>query len=289
MKTALLVSLIISCPAAPLFASEPKELLDGLLFHAPFDGKADARFAAGDKRIHTAPPSRDPTASKPGLGAKVVAISRGNGRYGDALHFKEKSRDMVFFYADRNTGYSRMNWSGTISMWLSIDPADLNQQYADPVQITDKKYNNAAFWVDFTKDDTPPDFRMGVFPDTNVWNPNSRKQNEIPESELPIARVKKAPFGRDKWTHVVMTFSRFNTDGTDGTAKLYINGELRGTVKDRRQVYTWDPANATIRVGLGYVGLFDELAIFDRALNADDVRLLYKLPAGLTAVSSSRK
>lgn len=86
-----------------------------------------------------------------------------------------------------------------------------------------------------------------------------------------------------------MTFSRFNMEGTDATAKLYINGELQGTVKDRRQVYTWDPAKATIRVGLGYVGLFDELAIFNRALNADDVRLLCKLPAGLTAVSSSRK
>ena len=289
MKPLLLLSLSIVGPTTTLFAAGPAGLLDGLIFHAPFDGGADARQAAGDKRIYTAPPSRDPTQCKPGLDAKVVAISSGNGRYGDALHFMKKSKNMVFFYADKNMAYRAKDWSGTISMWLSIDPADLKQQYSDPVQITDKKYNNAAFWVDFTKDDTPPHFRMGVFPDTNVWNPKERKQNEIPESELPIARVKQPPFGRDKWTHVVMTFSGFNSSGTGGTANLYINGDLQGTVKDRRQVYTWDLSKATIRVGLGYVGLFDELAIFNRALSAEDVRALYKLPAGLGALSSARQ
>jgi hypothetical protein len=192
---------------------------------------------------------------------------------------------MVFYYADKNTGYRAKDWSGTISMWLSIDPADLKQQFSDPVQITDKKYNDAALWVDFTQDDTPPHFRMGIFADTNVWNPKKLKQDEIPEAELPIVRVKKPPFGRTKWTHVVMTFSGFNTDGAGATAKLYINGELQGTLQDRRQVFTWDLSKATIRVGLGYVGLFDELSLHNRALNADEVQALYKLPTGLGGLS----
>ena len=86
-----------------------------------------------------------------------------------------------------------------------------------------------------------------------------------------------------------MTFSRFNTDGTDGTAKLYINGDIQGTVKDRRQVFTWDPSKATIRVGLGYVGMFDELSIYNRALSAAEVRALYELPAGLGGLSALGK
>jgi hypothetical protein len=86
-----------------------------------------------------------------------------------------------------------------------------------------------------------------------------------------------------------MTFSGFNTDGTGGTTKLFINGDLQGTVKDRRQVFTWDLSKATIRLGLGYVGLLDELAIFNRALNADEVQMLYELPAGLSGLSSLRK
>ena len=42
-------------------------------------------------------------------------------------------------------------------------------------------------------------------------------------------------------------------------------------------------------IGLGYVGLFDELAIFNRALSADEVRELYELPAGLRGLSSLGK
>lgn len=289
MKLLFLLSLIIVGPTSTVFAAGPKSLLDGLIFHAPFDGGTDARLAAGDGRIYTAPPSRDPAESRLGLDAKVVAISIGKGRYGDALRFMKKSREMVFFHGEKNTGYRTKDWSGTISMWLSLDPADLKQQFADPIQITDKKYNNSAFWVDFTKDDTPPHFRMGVFPDWKVWNPEDLKQNQVPESELPIARAKGQHFGRDKWTHVVMTFSRFNTDGTGGTAKLYIDGNLQGTVKDRRQVFTWDVSKATIRLGLGYVGLLDELSIFNRALNAEEVQTLYELPAGLSGLSSLEK
>ena len=130
---------------------------------------------------------------------------------------------------------------------------------------------------------------MGVFPDSNVWNPEALKQDKIPESKLPIVRAKGQHFGRDRWTHVVMIFSGFNTDGTGATANLYINGDLQGTVKDRRQVFTWDLSKATIRLGLGYVGLLDELAIFNRALNVDEVQTLYKLPAGLSGLTSLPK
>ncbi|MCA9174813.1 MAG: LamG domain-containing protein [Planctomycetales bacterium] len=289
MKLLLLLPLSIVSLTAPVFAASPEGLWEGLVFYAPFDGGPDAEISAGDGRIYTAPPSRDPTKSKPGLEAEEVTIASGKGRYGDALHFLKKTQNMVFFYGAKNTGYRTKDWSGTISMWLSIDPADLKQEFSDPVQITDKKYNNAALWVDFTKDDTPPHFRLGIFADTDCWNPEKRKQDEIPEAEQPIVRVKQPPFGRDRWTHVVMTFSGFNTDGTGGAAKLYINGDLQGTVKDRRQVFTWDLSKATIRVGLGYVGLIDELSIFDRALNADEVQTLYKLPAGLGGLSQAGK
>jgi hypothetical protein len=69
MKLLFLLALIIVGPTATLFAAGPKSLLDGLIFHAPFDGGADARLAAGDGRIYTTPSSRDPAESKPGLNA----------------------------------------------------------------------------------------------------------------------------------------------------------------------------------------------------------------------------
>lgn len=58
------------------------------------------------------------------MDAKVVAISKGNERYGDALHFMKKSRNMVFFDVEKNMGYRAKDWSGTVSVWLSLDPAE---------------------------------------------------------------------------------------------------------------------------------------------------------------------
>ena len=55
------------------------------------------------------------------------------------------------------------------------------------------------------------------------------------------------------------------------------------------QVFTWDVSKATIRLGLGYVGLLDELAIFNRTLSTDEVQSLYELPTGLSGLLSYRK
>ena len=101
------------------------------------------------------------------------------------------------------------------------------------------------------------------------------------ELGTPFVIVKKTPFARDKWTHVVMSFSGVNTEGKDTAAKLYLDGKLQGTLKDRRQVFTWDLEKANIRLGLSYIGLFDDLAIFDRALSDEEVQKLYELPKGV--------
>ena len=37
-------------------------------------------------------------------------------------------------------------------------------------------------------------------------------------------------------------------------------------------------------MGIGYTGLFDELAFFNRALTATEVGQLFTLPGGLTAL-----
>jgi hypothetical protein len=40
-------------------------------------------------------------------------------------------------------------------------------------------------------------------------------------------------------------------------------------------------ATATIRLGVNYVGLWDELAVFSRALSADEVASLHGLEKGV--------
>jgi hypothetical protein len=114
-----------------------------------------------------------------------------------------------------------------------------------------------------------------------VWNPAKRPFNEIPSSERPLVTVDTPPFAQGKWTHVAFTFERFNTGQADGVARLYLDGRLRGTLGERRQTFTWDGGESAIALGLGYIGLLDDLAIFDRALPDAEIRRLHET-AGLT-------
>jgi len=41
-------------------------------------------------------------------------------------------------------------------------------------------------------------------------------------------------------------------------------------------------------LGLGYTGWIDALAVFDRALSADEVRALHRLPGGVTDLHRGR-
>ena len=264
--------------------SSVKSLADALSLHASFDEKADADFGRGDRRIYSTPDGK-PASGSAGLRHGGVRLAKTRGRHGGALEFTEKTQGRVYFKAEKNLRYRSGDWSGTVSFWLSLDPdKDLKPGYSDPIQITDKTWNKAALWVDFSKDEVPRHFRYGVFADFEVWNPDGRRYEDIPASERPWVVVKNPPFARGKWTHVVMTFSGFNRAGTGGVAQLYLDGKLQGEVKNRRQVFTWQPAKTAIYLGISYIGLMDDLAVFDRALSPREVERLYRLPGGVAGL-----
>jgi len=262
-------------------------LVRSLTFHAGFDGDADARFAEGDPRVYTAPGGSFKDA-RPGLPG-TVSIARGQGRHGDALRFEAKSKDLVFFRAQKNVSWSPADFSGTVSFWLSLDPEhDLAPGFCDPIQVTDKKWDDACLWVDFSKDEVPRLFRMGAFPNYPEWNPRGIKWDAVPEADRPQVVVKRHPFERGKWTHVCFTFQGFNTGRNDASAKLYLNGELQGELSGKR-TFTWDLSKASIILGVSYVGLYDDLAFFNRALPQDEVRELMRLEGGVASIAPASK
>jgi hypothetical protein len=259
-------------------------LREALTFAASFDTGTNAEFAKGDRRVYHAS-SGDRKDPKPGLVAGEVEVAKGAGRLGgDALRFRKKSNRVVFYRAAGNVDYRKTDWSGTVSFWLSLDPEkDLEPGYCDPIQITEKAWNDAGLWVDFSKDETPRHFRLGAFADLKVWNPTNRDFEKLPEAEKPMSTVTRPPFGRGKWTHVAITFERFNTGKSDGLAKLYLDGAFQGAVSGRDQTWSWDVERAAIQLGLSYVGLFDDLTIFRRALSDAEIRTLHGLRGRLGA------
>jgi hypothetical protein len=276
--------------ATPDAAGRQRDLRSALTLHAPFDGGPDAVHAAGDGRLYWAPSFKERQKARPGLPEDGrVHIANGAGRYGDALRFTGKQAPIVFFRGAGNMPYATSDWSGTVSFWLSVDPAqDLEPGFCDPVQITPRAWNDAAFFVEFEKRPESIPFRLGVYADFDVWNPTKRKFAEIPPAERPLVTVDDPPFGRGRWTHVVFTFERFNTGRPDGVARLFLDGRPSGELSPRQQTFTWDPDENVVVLGLSYIGLFDDLAIFDRALTADEVRALHGLDTGIAALGGGR-
>jgi len=276
IQAAGLLSVILSCLYSTVAADD---LTKGLIFLAPFDGGFDATLGA-DRTLCTAENLKREVITDGNL-RKDVQIIPGEGRHGDALRFADGSATQVTMFRGTNAGYREQNWSGTVSMWLRLNPdEDLKPGYCDPLQITDKEWNNAAFFVDFDKN-LPRVFRLGVFPDYKSWNPQDTPWEQIAATDRPMVPVPRPPFHRAKWTHVAWTFSGLNSGDAVGQAELYLNGRSMGQLK-RPMTFSWKPEKSAIMLGIAYSGDFDELSIHDRALSAAEIDALYRLPKGLS-------
>ena len=130
----------------------------------------------------------------------------------------------------------------------------------------------------------PPDLRLGVLGDERVWDVNKR-QGEAEEFFWHLSKISNPPFRKDKWTHVVVTWE---LNGSDiGRAKLYLDGEYKGQSGPIREPFLWDPSKVTLRLGTGdYIGLMDDISIFNKALTADEIRVLYNMKNGVAALRS---
>ncbi len=253
-------------------------LKEALLLASTFDEGYHADYAKGDHRIHGAAAYDRHQEAIPAMVPEEVTIADNVGLYGHALEFKRKGQPVLFYQAHENMNYSTTSWQGTISLWLSLDPeTDLAPGYTDPIQITDSGYDDAALWVDFTKEN-PRSFRMGVFGDVTVWNPDKKSPDTNPSFNNRLVIAQDRPFARGRWTHIVITFSGLNTD--NGVATFYINGKQQGT-SNITEPFTWEEEKAKIFLGLNFIGLMDEVAIFDRPLSGQEVRSLYGLVGGL--------
>ena len=251
------------------------DLRQSLTFHANFDAGTDAVVARGDKRLYVAENYKDQSNARPGLTGDGVVLAPGAGRTGGALRFVKKNTRAIFYQAAQNVAFNAQQWTGTVSFWLSLDPdQDLEPGFCDPLQVTDKTFNDSAIWVDFTKDDKPRNFRLGVFGARSSWDPQNVDSNTNPVFLSRLVVVKQPPFRRGQWTHVAVTHARLGS-GT-GSARLYLNGQLQGESSNIKEPFVWDPARGAIRLGVNYVGLMDDVAIFDRVLTAKEIQRLSK-------------
>ena len=258
------------------------ELRGALTFYVSFDNGTNADYALGDNNMYTATSRNEVDRARAGMHNADHEIIEGGGRFGDAFKFGRKSDTVIFYKCKDNIQYDPQSWTGTISFWLSLDPAtDLEPGFTDPIQITDEDYNEAAIWVDFT-DANPRDFRLGVLGDLNVWLRDTLGSSQDAEFERRLVRVSSPPFTGADWTHVMVTFQALGTD--QSLASLYLNGEKMGSISGIDDPFTWDIGRSNIFLGLNFTGLIDEIAIFNRALTDNDIRELLDLEEGIKSI-----
>ncbi len=256
-------------------------LKEALTFYASFDTGVHADYSLGDSLLYTVSNRNALDSSQVGLHKPDISLQEGKGKYGYGLQFTEKSKGYIYYRSTGNIAYSKENWNGAISFWLSLDPGtDLEPGFCDPIQITDVRYNDASIWVDFTENN-PRDFRLGVIGDRDIWNPEGLEDED--DLFLPqLVPVSKPPFAKGEWTHILINFSGLNSER--GEASLYMNGELKGTRTDITDSFTWELDRSNIFLGLSYIGFMDDLSIYKRALTEAEIKALYSLQNGVQTV-----
>ena len=277
----LLAAALIS-GVAVMRADEPKKndeaLAKALTLHASFDKGLDADYCRGDKMCYV-------QKGKELVEAKLneeVKIAADAGRFGGAIHYPKKGSTRPSFKDKDVLGYNAKSWSCTVSIWLRLDPdKDLEPGYCDPVQIIGDDTKKGYIFCEWSKDETPRYFRYAIRPLFPIWNPDNKAWADIPFEKRPMVQVERAPFTREKWTHVAFTVENINDKAKAPRGKLFLNGKLQGSIEKWDLRFEWDPAKVLLVLGAAYVGYQDDLAVFDRTLTDAEVARVYGLKNGI--------
>jgi hypothetical protein len=257
-----------------------------LTLHASFDGGPNADFARADRTLFTYATSQQRAqGGVVGLPNDEIKITKGSGRYGDALLFTKKSAIRPYFKDAGNIGYNATDWSYSVSVWLRISPdVDLEPGYCDPVQFVGNDSNKGFIFLEWDKDSKPRYFRYAIRPLQEIWDPGKVGWANLPFEKRPMVQVERAPFSHARWTHVVYTAEHINSKTAKPSGRLYIDGKLQGAIENWDLRFEWAPDAALLVLGAAYVGHMDDLAVFNRALSDNEVKALFNLPNGVRDV-----
>ena len=261
------------------------KLAKALTLHASFDHGLDADFSRGDNKCYVQQ-GQTLVPAKPNEQLKLAAAA---GRFGGALHFPKKGTYRPSFKDGGVLGYNSQSWSASVSAWLRLNPdQDLEPGYCDPIQIIGDDSKKGFIFLEWSKDETPRYFRYAIRPLFSIWNPHNVQWDQIPFEKRPMVQVARAPFAREKWTHVVFTLENINDKTKAPGGKLYLDGKLQGAIEKWNLMFDWDPARVLLVLGASYVGYMDDLAVFDRALTDVEVDRIYGLKNGIRDLYPSR-
>lgn len=258
-------------------AAQTSALKQALTFHASFDHGFDAEFSRGDRAALL----RTKQGTVP-LAANEELRLVPDGRFGGGLHFTKKGTTQPRYPGAGVLGYNDRNWSATVSVWLRLDPdKDLAPGYCDPVQIVGDDTKKGFIFLEWSKDESPRHFRFAIRPRIELWNPNNLDWAKLTPAQRPAVNLERAPFSREAWTHAVFALENLNDKAKKPVGRLWLNGQLQGTIENWDLTLGWNPSAVQLVLGAAYVGHMDDLAVFNRALTDAEVKQLFSLKSGI--------
>jgi hypothetical protein len=276
INTSVLLTLVLT--TFTVAAQSPAPLKQALTFHASFDQGLDADFSRGDKACLV----RGKQGTVPAALNEELKLVPDGGRFGGGLHFTKKGTTQPRFKDAGVLNYNATNWSASVSVWLRLDPdKDLAPGYCDPVQIVGDDTKKGFIFLEWSKDETPREFRYAIRPKVEIWNPNNLDWAKMTDAQRPAVNLRKAPFSREAWTHAVFSFANLNDKAKKPIGRLHLNGKLVGTIENWDLTLGWNPDAVALVLGAAYVGHLDDLAVFNRALTDAEVTQLHGLKTGV--------
>jgi hypothetical protein len=267
------------------FSQDLSPLRSALTFHAPFESGLDAEFSLGGKAAYV----KKGKDTVPATVNDDVKIAQGEGKFGHALWFPKKGVTRPLYKGEQVLNYNDKSWSTSVSVWLRLDPdKDLQPGYCDPVQIVGEDVKKGFIFLEWSKDETPRFFRYAMRPLHEIWNPTGVSWEDISANKRPMVQLDRAqvPFSREVWTHIVFTVEHANDKTRPPAGRLYMNGELKGSIENWDLTFGWDPAQVALVLGAAYVGYLDDLAVFNRPLTLAEVKQLGALKTGIRELYS---
>jgi hypothetical protein len=252
--SAMLLGFVIAC-GGPEEAIE-QSLRQHVLFFSNFEKGVDALDGEGQPRadFDTANTNHVTSGGNPD---GLLQFNAGSG----ALSYPAKAN---FPYK------ASQAWSGSVAFWLDVNTSNCEADYPEPFHIgkrisTEFPWDDAVLFIDFKKSENA--LRFGCYPD---------KTQEISD-QMVADRVISIPanWKSGQWHHIAITWENFNSGKPDATWSLYLDGEHKGQKGPIAQQVTWNMDDQVMRFNHHkFPGKIDEIAVFSKALTADEIKYL---------------
>ena len=220
--------------------SAPASLSNGLLAYYPFNGNANDESGNGNQGTVN------------GATLTTDRLEKNNNAYS----FSPSSNSHIVIPFSSSLG--TIQTGITLSAWIYMDGGTGS---STPPRIMELRGGNAGF-VMLSKDNSNSTRTFEL-----RWYTNGGLSNiSIPSTSISLTSL--------KWHHIV-----FTGEGTDGVAKYYFNGELKGaTTTDK--IASCNYNNNSLYIGaepslLGkWGGKLDDIRIYNRALTQEEITYL---------------